>query len=92
MGQISRVLPASLETLVGHAVVGSRRRVGPRFKEVRKSGPALLVPLASPLNITYENVNYFIEVNPNGEWGWLQTGVNLPIAEALADLLIMPKS
>lgn len=34
---------------------------------------------------------YFIEVNPNGEWGWLQTGAGLPIAEALADLLIAPK-
>ncbi len=27
---------------------------------------------------------YFLEINPNGEWGWLQTSPGLPIAEALA--------
>ncbi len=29
---------------------------------------------------------WFLELNPNGEWGWLQR-VGLPIAEALADTL-----
>lgn len=31
---------------------------------------------------------FFIEINPNGEWGWLQKPVGLPIAEGLCDLLI----
>jgi len=31
---------------------------------------------------------YFLEINPNGEWGWLQKPHNVPIAEALCDLLI----
>lgn len=29
----------------------------------------------------------FLEVNPNGEWGWLEKNVGLPIAATLADLL-----
>lgn len=31
---------------------------------------------------------YFLEINPNGEWGWLQKPHGIPIAEALADLMI----
>ena len=31
---------------------------------------------------------YFLEINPNGEWGWLQHPHGIPIAEALCDLLI----
>lgn len=34
---------------------------------------------------------YFLEINPNGEWGWLQEEANLPIAEALADCLTRNK-
>jgi hypothetical protein len=30
----------------------------------------------------------FLEINPNGEWGWLQRPHNIPIAEALSDLMI----
>ncbi len=32
--------------------------------------------------------HYFLEANANGEWGWLTYVVDLPIAEALADLLL----
>lgn len=31
---------------------------------------------------------YFLEANANGEWGWLTDVVDLPIAAALADLLL----
>jgi glutathione synthase/RimK-type ligase-like ATP-grasp enzyme len=31
--------------------------------------------------------HWFLEVNPNGEWGWLQ-GSGLPVAQALADALV----
>lgn len=31
---------------------------------------------------------YFLEINPNGEWGWLQEGAGLPIAEAIVDNLV----
>jgi len=30
----------------------------------------------------------FLEINPNGEWGWLQKPYGLPIAECLCDLMI----
>jgi len=30
----------------------------------------------------------FLEINPNGEWGWLQKPNGLPIAETLCDLMI----
>lgn len=30
----------------------------------------------------------FLEINPNGEWGWLQKPNGIPIAEALCDLMI----
>ena len=32
---------------------------------------------------------FFLEINPNGEWGWLQKPNNIPIAEALCDLMIL---
>lgn len=34
---------------------------------------------------------YFLEINPNGEWGWLQEGARLPIAEAITDCLVKRK-
>lgn len=30
---------------------------------------------------------YFLEVNPNGQWGWIELATGLPIAHAIADLL-----
>lgn len=30
---------------------------------------------------------HFLELNPNGQWGWLQDAAGLPIAAAFADLL-----
>ncbi|MCR4320657.1 MAG: hypothetical protein NUV74_10030 [Candidatus Brocadiaceae bacterium] len=38
--------------------------------------------------IEHEGNFYFIEINPNGEWGWLQKPHNIPIAQTLCDLLI----
>ncbi|MGH3684759.1 MAG: MvdC/MvdD family ATP grasp protein [Pseudonocardiaceae bacterium] len=32
--------------------------------------------------------HYFLEANANGEWGWLTDVVEVPIAEALAELLL----
>jgi hypothetical protein len=36
--------------------------------------------------IDSHGIHWFLELNPNGEWGWLQR-IGLPIAEALADSL-----
>ncbi len=37
--------------------------------------------------VEYDGQFYFLEINPNGEWGWLQKPNNIPIAETLCDLL-----
>ena len=31
---------------------------------------------------------FFLEINPNGEWGWLQKPNGIPIAETLCDLMV----
>jgi len=38
--------------------------------------------------VEHEGRFWFLEVNPNGEWGWLQKPNGVPIAEALCDLMI----
>lgn len=38
--------------------------------------------------IEFKNQYYFLEINPNGEWGWLQKKLNLPIAETIVDSFI----
>ena len=35
---------------------------------------------------------YFLEVNPNGKWGWIEEATRQPIAEAFATLLTSPSS
>ncbi|MEW6604051.1 MAG: hypothetical protein AB1351_05100 [Thermoproteota archaeon] len=34
---------------------------------------------------------YFLEINPNGEWGWLQKKLQIPIAKTISDYLIKGK-
>jgi glutathione synthase/RimK-type ligase-like ATP-grasp enzyme len=38
--------------------------------------------------VQYKNTFYFLEINPNGEWGWLQYPHGIPIAETLSELMI----
>ena len=38
---------------------------------------------------TYSNNEYvFLECNPNGQWGWIEDELNLPMSEALVDCLL----
>jgi glutathione synthase/RimK-type ligase-like ATP-grasp enzyme len=37
--------------------------------------------------VTPEGRYYFLECNPNGQWGWLQDETGLPMAEAFAEYL-----
>lgn len=39
--------------------------------------------------VEHNNEFVFLEINPNGEWGWLQKPVSLPIVETLCDLMIL---
>ena len=38
--------------------------------------------------IEHNDVFVFLEINPNGEWGWLQKPTGLPIAQTLGALMI----
>lgn len=60
-----------------------------------------LVQLHRSLGLAYGAVDmacddedrwWFLETNPAGEWGWLTERVGLPVAAALADLLVEPRS
>ncbi|HVS89400.1 MAG TPA: hypothetical protein VHF01_14435 [Candidatus Acidoferrum sp.] len=43
---------------------------------------------AMDLILTPEDEYVFLEVNPNGQWGWIENFTGLPISDAIADLLI----
>jgi glutathione synthase/RimK-type ligase-like ATP-grasp enzyme len=53
-------------------------------KMVKKLG---LVFAAIDLVRTFNEI-YFLEINPNGEWAWLQSETELPIAETLVSHLV----
>lgn len=42
---------------------------------------------AADFVVTPEERYYFVDLNPNGEWGWIQEETGLPIAAAVAELL-----
>lgn len=42
--------------------------------------------------VTPKDKYVFLEVNPSGQWGWIEALTGMPISEALADLLIAGKS
>jgi glutathione synthase/RimK-type ligase-like ATP-grasp enzyme len=37
--------------------------------------------------VDYKNAHYFLEINPNGQWAWLEELLDLPISKAIVDLL-----
>jgi glutathione synthase/RimK-type ligase-like ATP-grasp enzyme len=48
---------------------------------------------AIDLILTPQGEYVFLEINPNGQWAWLQQVIpSLPLREALADLLIGPRN
>jgi glutathione synthase/RimK-type ligase-like ATP-grasp enzyme len=85
-----------------HAVVDWRRSTTADDVEWTKDAlPAdvaeKVLALMKKLGLVYGAVDFivdpdgrhhFLEINPAGEWGWLQRDLGLPIAEAIADALI----
>lgn len=68
-----------------------------RRQELPSAVAAQVVAVTRRLGLTYsavdiivddEDRHVFLELNPAGEWGWLQRDLGLPIAEAIADALI----
>jgi len=61
--------------------------------EVESSCKALLKKLGLPFGcidmvVTPEGKHVFLEINPNGQWLWIEQLTGLPISESIADLLI----
>jgi ATP-grasp ribosomal peptide maturase len=46
---------------------------------------------AADFVVTPDGQYYFIDLNPNGEWGWIEKATGLPIAAAVAELLAKGK-
>lgn len=42
---------------------------------------------AADFVVTPDERYYFVDLNPNGEWGWIEKETGLPIAAAVAELL-----
>lgn len=67
-------------------------RVGTVPDDVRKGAAALLHELgvnfgAFDFAVTLDGEWVFLEVNPNGQWGWLEHATGLPIGSAIASAL-----
>jgi glutathione synthase/RimK-type ligase-like ATP-grasp enzyme len=43
---------------------------------------------AIDLAVTEDGTHFFFEINPNGQWAWLETVLDFPISEALVDRLL----
>ncbi|MDQ3698554.1 MAG: hypothetical protein M3373_11110 [Gemmatimonadota bacterium] len=57
---------------------------------------ALCVELLTELNLCFGAIDIvrapdgeyvFLEINPNGQWAWVEERTGLPISDAIADLL-----
>lgn len=57
-------------------------------RAVRVTRSLGLVYAALDVIVDEEGRHVFLELNPAGEWGWLQRDLGLPIAEAIADALV----
>jgi ATP-grasp ribosomal peptide maturase len=73
-------------------VGGLRHEVHPLPAEVENSLKRLTRMLglefgAVDLALTPEGNYVFLEINPNGQWGWIEQMTGVPIASAMADLL-----
>lgn len=47
---------------------------------------------AADLLVDADGTHHFLEMNPAGEWGWMQRACDLPIGEAIAEVLADPKA
>ncbi len=45
---------------------------------------------AADLLVDAHGTHHFLEMNPAGEWGWMEKACGLPIAAALAEVLVEP--
>lgn len=67
-------VPRALPAQIDEQCVNMVRRLGLNFGAI-------------DLIITPDDEYVFLEINPNGQWGWIEELTNLPICSAIADLL-----
>lgn len=95
-----KLFPVSI-TCFGRGLVGDWRKnkkdtlTYSRFDLPEKITTKILM-LMKKLNLLFGGVDlilkgdkyYFIEVNPTGEWGWLESGISLPISSEIVNTLM----
>ena len=69
-----RYEPVSLPASVESSLLTMTERLGLSFA-------------AADFVVTAEGKHYFVDLNPSGQWGWIEDATSLPIAEAIAALL-----
>jgi len=61
-------------------------------RQLHVKGGALAFPFRSPryidLIVDHEDKYYFLEVNPNGQWRFIEERAGLSIGEAIAHLVV----
>lgn len=93
----SRVLTAMIPAHAVRPLDWRATSEPPQFEraELPASVSRKLLALLSELGLRFGAIDlcrmdgdfFFLEVNPNGEWGWLETSLGLPIADAIVDEL-----
>lgn len=71
-------LPNKLNPIIAHRCVALTKHFGLRFSTI-------------DLIVTPDDRFIFLELNPNGQWGWIQERTGQPISRALALLLASPQ-
>ncbi len=88
---VSAMVSASPERLTAtrrpRGIVLGRAVALPRNKRVPCVRGVGLASGSYDLCITHDGDLHWLELNPNGQWGWLEDETGLPIAAAFADLL-----
>jgi glutathione synthase/RimK-type ligase-like ATP-grasp enzyme len=100
----NRVFSSAIDSQADPAArVDWRRTVDPDLPHYRHALPFELTQqclvLMSQLGLVYGTLDFvlgndgqytFLEVNPNGEWLWLEDKLDYPISDAIADWLVTP--
>lgn len=101
----SRVLAAEIHSQASHATRDDWRhydfdRTPHSRHELPDEVAARCVRLVETLGLCFGAIDMvltpdreyvFLELNPNGQWAWIQDLTALPISEAIADLLMSPQ-
>ena len=67
-----------------------------RSKDVPNAVATAAVNLVRTAGLSFSSMDvlrvgdeyFFLDLNPNGEWGWLERGAGLPISDAILDFLV----